>query len=94
MTKLRIDLKKILTDLESDYMHSFSYCEIPDIIDKIEAAIYDSKKEDQIHLTDDRLRKILTNFANAVYTNIYFTWDEKTTDKVVEEYLKGNLNKL
>jgi hypothetical protein len=46
------------------------------------------------NLTDDRLRKILTNFANAVYANVYYTWDENTTDKIVEEYLKGNLKKL
>jgi hypothetical protein len=49
------------------------------------------EREFMYNLTDDRLRKILTNFANAVYANVYYTWDENTTDKIVEEYLKGNL---
>jgi hypothetical protein len=80
-----------------EYPYKYTYSdakkekEIPvDVRDKIINDYDKSLKRDFMYnLTDERLRKILTNFAN-----IYFTWDEKTTDKVVEEYLKGNLNKL
>ena len=36
-------------------------------------------------------RGLLIDFAEKVYRRIYFTWDKKTSEKVVDEYIKGNL---
>ena len=36
-------------------------------------------------------RELLIDFAEKVYRSIYFTWDKKTSEKVVDEYIKGNL---
>jgi len=52
------------------------------------------KKEEskKLTLTDvTQQRELLINFAEKVYRRIYFTWSKKTSEKVVDEYLKGNL---
>jgi phosphopantetheine adenylyltransferase len=36
-------------------------------------------------------RGLLIDFAEKVYRCIYFTWDKETSEKVVDEYIKGNL---
>ena len=36
-------------------------------------------------------RELLIDFAEKVYRRIYFTWNKKTSEKVVDEYIKGNL---
>ena len=36
-------------------------------------------------------RELLIDFAEKVYRRVFFTWDKKTSEKVVDEYIKGNL---
>jgi hypothetical protein len=46
----------------------------------------------KLTLTDvSQQREMLIDFAEKVYRSIYFTWDRKTSEKVVDEYIKGNL---
>ena len=36
-------------------------------------------------------RELLIDFAEKVYRRLFFTWDKKTSEEVVDEYIKGNL---
>ena len=46
----------------------------------------------KLTLTDlSHQMELLIDFAEKVYRRIYFTWDKKTSEKVVDEYIKGNL---
>ena len=52
------------------------------------------KKEESKKLTSTDViqqRELLIDFAEKVYRRIYFTWNKKTSEKVVDEYIKGNL---
>ena len=57
----------------------------------ISQKIIDIQKE-QLTLTDvSHQRELLIDFAEKVYRRVFFTWDKKTSEKVVDEYIKGNL---
>ena len=34
-------------------------------------------------------RDLLIDFCSIVYEKIYFTWDRKTSEIIVDDYLKG-----
>ena len=60
--------------------------------DKILPLIKKDNNFNQIDMvTEEEHRKLLIEFADKIYRGIYFTWDKKTSEKVVDEYLKGKL---
>ena len=36
-------------------------------------------------------RELLIAFSTKVFEGLYMTWDSETTERMVDEYLKGNL---
>jgi hypothetical protein len=76
LTKLR------LTD--SDYQDNGMINHLADLLERY------STEQLNLYGVSNR-RGLLIDFAEKVYRRIYFTWDKKTSEKVVDEYIKGNL---
>tara|TARA_R110002153_G_scaffold266154_1_gene429252 strand:+ start:87 stop:350 length:264 start_codon:yes stop_codon:yes gene_type:complete len=65
-------------DIEKDLLHDY-------ILDALKAV-------ENLNLDDvSNRRELLIDFAEKVYRRVFFTWDKKTSEKVVDEYIKGNL---
>ena len=76
MTELRIKLKKILTDLEYSHDYLFTHDEIPNIIDKIEEAIYVTRccesDSEQLLFSDDEIVSICLERAKKYARHQHF----------------------
>ena len=61
-------------------------------IDEAKEALDRESKVNNIVLNNvSNRRELLIDFAEKVYRRVFFTWDKKTSEKVVDEYIKGNL---
>ena len=46
----------------------------------------------KLTLTDvSQQRELLIAFSTKVFEGLYMTWDSETTERMVDEYLEGNL---
>ena len=82
---------RLLEEIRNDFVSKFDNDPQVKRICNVMINEFKARKK-ALTLTDvSHQRELLIDFAEKVYRRVFFTWDKKTSEKVVDEYIKGNL---
>jgi hypothetical protein len=82
--------RSIVAEDKTDLTIGFDNGVKESLIELLDSYHQDKLKLLGLHNVSNR-RELLIDFAEKVYRRVFFTWDKKTSEKVVDEYIKGNL---